>query len=63
MSYMPNSPWAEVSMDFSGPYPTGEYLMDDYSRFPIVEPINSTAAFTVIQRLDRPFGISESLRH
>jgi hypothetical protein len=31
-------PWSHVSADFYGP--TGEYLlvlMDDYSRFPIVE--------------------------
>ena len=41
MSELPTAPWTEVSIDFYGPiHQSNEYLMvivDDYSRFPIVE--------------------------
>ena len=60
MSDLPSAPWVEVSMDFCGPYPTGDYLMvliDEYSRFPIVELIRSTAATTVIPHLESIFGL------
>lgn len=60
MSALPDRPWADVCMDFCGPYPSGDYLMvliDEYTRFPIVELIRSTAASTVIPHLDRIFGI------
>ena len=36
MTELPEKPWDNVSIDFSGPYPTGKHLlviMDDYSRF------------------------------
>ena len=39
MSPCPDGPWLEVSIDFYGPTPKGEYLLvviDDFSRFPIV---------------------------
>lgn len=55
-------------MDFCGPFPTGEYLlvvMDDFSRFPEVEILHSTAAQSVIPRLDAIFarhGIPEKIR-
>ena len=55
---LPLAPWTEVSVDFCGPLPTGEYLLvviDDYSRFPEVEIVNSTSAKTVIPKLDRIF--------
>ena len=60
MSNLPSGPWREVSIDFCGPYPTGEYLLviiDDFSRFPIVELIRSTAASSTIPHLDKIFGI------
>ena len=59
-STLPSKPWSEVSIDFSGPYPTSEYLMvvmDEYSRFPLVEIIKSTSAATVIPRLDHLFSV------
>jgi len=68
MSPLPQSPWQQLSMDFCGPLPTGEMLMvliDDHSRFPIVEVINSTSANTVITALDRilsMFMIPETIR-
>ena len=43
-------------MDFLGPLPSGEELMvlvDEYSRFPIVEIIRSVSANTVIPVLGR----------
>ena len=43
-------------MDFLGPLPSGEELMvlvDEYSRFPIVEIIRSVSANTVIPVLDK----------
>ena len=55
-----SGPWREVSVDFCGPYPTGKYLMviiDDFSRFPIVELTRSTAASSIIPHLDKIFGI------
>lgn len=54
VSTLPAAPWAELSLDF-GQLPNGQYLMvliDDYSRFPFVKVINSTAASTVIPELD-----------
>ncbi|GFR72332.1 transposon Tf2-1 polyprotein [Elysia marginata] len=36
MSPLPKHPWDELSVDFAGPFPTGEYLLiinDDFRRF------------------------------
>jgi len=58
MSPLPQAPWEEVSADFAH-LSNGEYLLvvsDDYSRFPIVEVINSTSAATVIPKLDKIFS-------
>ncbi|XP_064639559.1 uncharacterized protein K02A2.6-like [Lineus longissimus] len=57
MTKLPNGPWEEVSVDFYGPLPvpSADYLlvmMDDYSRYPEVEVIASTAAKTVIPKID-----------
>ena len=51
---LPSAPWKNVSFDFLCPIPTGEHLvvMDDYSRFPEVEIVTSTAAAEVIPKLD-----------
>ena len=59
MSKMPDNVMDEVSLDFSGPWPDGKYvmvLMDEYSRFPIVEILNSINANTVIPALDKIFS-------
>ena len=58
-SDLPKAPWDEVSVDFLGPIPTGEYLlvvMDDYSRFPEVEVVTSTSSSCVIPKLDCIFA-------
>lgn len=60
MSELPNQPWAELSIDF-GLAPTGsnEYLIvliDDYSRFPIVELVRTTCSNPVIPCLDKIFS-------
>ncbi|GFR75472.1 transposon Ty3-G Gag-Pol polyprotein [Elysia marginata] len=49
----------EISVDFAGPFPTGEHLLimiDDYSRFPEVEILFSTSAKTVIPNIDQIFA-------
>ena len=59
-SSLPMKPWDEVSMDFCGPFPTGEYFMvviDDYSRYPVVEKLMNIKADTVTVRLENIFGI------
>ena len=69
LSKMPEAPWTEVSIDFFGPlHPSNEYLMvliDDYSRFPIIENVYSTKCSTIVRHLDSllgVFGIPEILR-
>ena len=65
---LPAVPWKTLSADFLGPLPTGELLlvvMDDFSRFPEVEIVSSTASTTVIPKLDSIFarqGIPEILK-
>ena len=56
MTPLPETPWCVLSTDFYGPLPSGEYLLviiDDYSRFPVVELVRSTSANTVIPVLDK----------
>ncbi|XP_062610353.1 uncharacterized protein K02A2.6-like [Saccostrea cucullata] len=60
MSPLPNRPWSEVSMDFCGPFPSGSYLMvvvDDYSRYPVVEILTKLTAKAVIPKLDNVFAL------
>jgi len=60
MSKLPDDEWTELSADFLGPLPSGDYLlviMDEYSRFPVVEILQSTSAQTVIPTLDRVFAM------
>ena len=57
---LPSSVWDEVSIDFFGPINNGEYLMvviDDYSRYPLVEKLKSTSADAVIPRLETIFAM------
>ena len=56
MSELPEGPWQNLSADFCGPLPTGEYLfvvIDEYSRYPLVEIVRSTSASTAIPVLDK----------
>ena len=68
MTKMPDSPWKEVSMDFIGPFPGGEYMMvvmDDYSRFPEIEIVYSTSSQSTLPKLDAIFarqGIPEVVK-
>ena len=55
MTPLPDGPWKEVTVDFTGPFAGGEYLLvitDEYSRFPEVEIVYSTFANAVITKLD-----------
>ena len=68
LKQMPEAPWENISVDYFGPIaPTKEYLfviMDDYSRFPLVENAYSTAAATLINILENIlsiFGIPEEV--
>ena len=59
MSQLPKSVWTELSADFTGPMPDGSYLLiivDEYSRFPLVEIVNSTSADTVIPVFEKVFA-------
>ena len=59
-SVLPDRPWDEVSIDFLGSIGTSNYFMvviDDYSRFPVVEALTSISAKSVIPRLDRIFSM------
>ena len=54
MSTLPDQPCEEMSVDFA--HVDGEILLlviDDYSRFPFVEPVSSEAASAVIPKLDK----------
>lgn len=68
MSDMPSGPWENLSADFCGPLPTGEYLfvvIDEYSRFPVVDILKSTAANATIPVLDKlisTFGLPKVIK-
>ena len=56
MSPMPETPWQNLSMDFCGPLSPGEYLLviiDEHSRYPVVEIVPSVSANTVIPIVDK----------
>ena len=60
MSELPRGPWLNLSIDFCGPLPTGEYLfviIDEYSRYPIVEVVRSTSADSTITVLEKVFAL------
>jgi len=59
MTPLPDGPWSEVAVDFSGPFKNGDYLLvviDEYSRFPEVEVVTSTSAEAVLPKLDSIFS-------
>ena len=54
MSPLPRAPWTELSMDF-GQISPNQFLfivIDEYSRFPFVEIVNSTSAHADTPKLD-----------
>ena len=60
MTPLPNGPWENLKCDFFGPIPSGVYIfviVDEYSRFPIVETVTSTSSNLVIPILDETFSI------
>ncbi|KAK3726816.1 hypothetical protein QZH41_019607 [Actinostola sp. cb2023] len=67
MSALPKAPWQELSVDFKE-LPTGGYLLvvtDDYSRYPVVDIIQTVSFRVVAPRLDKifaEFGIPEVVR-
>ena len=60
MSELPDGPWMNISMDFCGPIPSGEYLFviveEEYSRFPVVEIVNNLSAEKIIPVVDKVFS-------
>ena len=49
-----------LSVDFCGPLPSGDYLIvivDEYSRFPVVEVVRSTSSEVVIPIVDQVFSL------
>ena len=68
MTPLPPGPWENVATDFHGPLASGEYLLvviDEYSRFPVVEIVNSTSYKTVAPKYDKifaEFGIPKNLK-
>ena len=67
MSPLPAAPWAEVSADF-GHLQNGKYLLvvtDKYSRYVVVDILDSISTTSVIPRLDKifaEFGLPVSLK-
>ena len=67
MSQLLSQPWKEISIDFCD-LPTGEHLLviiDDYTRFPVVEIVTSTSSQAVVPHLDcvfALFGVPEVVR-
>ena len=67
MSKLPDQPWSELSMDFYT-FPNGAELLvvhDDFSRYPIVTPVKSTAFRNVENELNvilAAFGIPAVIR-
>ena len=59
-SELPKQPFDEISVDFCGLYTSGHSYMvivDDHSRFPVVEKLSNLTAKTVIARLEKLFSI------
>ena len=61
MTPLPDAVWSHLSVDFSGPYsPNNDYLLvivDEYSRFPVVETVHSTKSSCVIPVLEKVFSL------
>ena len=60
MSELPSNIWENLSIDFCGPFLSGYYLMviiEEYSRYPVVETLTSLTVKSVIPLLDKTFSI------
>lgn len=60
MSELPAAPWLNVSMDFCGPLPSGDYLLvmiDEYSRYPVVEIVRNMNTEKIIPIVDKIFSL------
>ena len=60
MSDLPDGPWQSLSVDFCGPFPGNVYclvVIDEYSRYPVVENVYSTSSKAVIPVLDKLFSM------
>ena len=60
MSTLPKGPWKNISLDFCGPLPSGNYLVvivDEYSRFPVVETTRNLATEKIIPIIDNIFAM------
>ena len=60
MTELPKGPWQRVLIDFSGPYPSHDYcilVVDNYTRYPVVEIVRTTSAAAVIPKLDEVFAL------
>ena len=58
MSALPKGPWINISLDFCGLLPSGDCLVvivDEYSRFPVVETTRSLAAEKIIPIIGKKF--------
>ena len=68
MTDLPDYPWQRIDADFFGPLPTGEHLLviiDQYSRYPVVEIVHSLTSRAIIPVFDKvfsEFGIPEQLK-
>ena len=63
MSRLPDQPCEEMSVDLA--HVDGETLLiliDDYSRFPFIEPVTSEAACAVIPKIKKMFGTPDVLK-
>ena len=59
MSPLPQAPWEFIITDYHGPLSNGEYIIviiDEYSRFPIVESVKSTSASKAIPIYEKVFS-------
>ena len=57
---MPRKPWTCLAMDFYGPLPNNNELLvvvDEFSRFSVVEEVKSTGAEHVLPQLDKIFSM------
>ena len=67
VTHTPKAVWEKVNIDYLGPLPNGFYLVvivDQLSKFPIVEPIRNTSADLLIDFLQRTiatFGLFQTI--
>ena len=60
MTTLPRGPWVSLSIDFYGPVSSGEYLLNiinEYSRYAVVQVVRSTSADTVIPCIEAVFAM------